>query len=115
MRCGLFGVDRAAETPAPSTAHHDDAKAPAPAPHHALKLVTMKTPYGTEGAAEGATDGAALGNPVLLACTRLSIMCSGLTCFCLFFCFHSFAKVSSLSSAVWDLSPQGKNVHPDKN
>ena len=40
------GVDRAAETPAPSTAHHDDAQAPAPAPHHALKLVTMKTPYG---------------------------------------------------------------------
>ena len=40
------GVDRAAETPAPSTAHHDDAQAPAPAPHHAIKLVTMKTPYG---------------------------------------------------------------------
>ena len=40
------GVDRAAETPAPSTAHHDDAQAPAPAPHHALKLVTTKTPYG---------------------------------------------------------------------
>ena len=33
------GVDRAAETPAPSTAHHDDAQAPAPAPHHALKFV----------------------------------------------------------------------------
>ena len=47
LYCGLLLALLCKKLPkAVRAAANDDAQAPAPPPHHALKLVTMKTPYG---------------------------------------------------------------------